>query len=227
MRDIGKASPPMAHYGSKYLEKKLWKRQELSLRDRSIVTLSSLIARNDQTEIVHYLNIALDNGVEPDEISEILAHLSFYAGWPNASAAAFICSMVFQERNVQPEQLSGGKVKSLPLDINGENHRRTAVKSNFGEVSPGVVKYTTEALFTDLWLRPGLAPRDRSLVTICALITNGQVAQVTYHLGRAMDNGLTKEQMQEVLTQLAFYAGWPCIFLAMPFVKDVFESRGI
>lgn len=227
MRDIEKASPAMAHYGSKYVENQLWKRPELSLRDRSIVTLSSLIARNDQTELAHYLNLALDNGVKPDEISEILAHLSFYAGWPNASAAAFMCSMVFQERNVQPEQLSGGKVKSLPLDTDGENQRRTSVQSNFGDVSPGVVKYTTEALFNDLWLRPGLAPRDRSLVTISALITNGQVAQVTYHLGRAMDNGLTKKQTQEVLTQMAFYAGWPCVFSAMPVVKDVFASRGI
>lgn len=227
MRDIRKSSPAMAHYGSKYLENQLWKRSELSLRDRSIVTVSSLIARNDQTELAHYLNFALDNDVEPDEISEILAHLSFYAGWPNASAAAFMCSMVFQDRNVEPEKLSGGKVKSLPLDMDGENQRRTAVQSNFGDVSPGVVKYTTDALFTDLWLRPGLAPRDRSLVTISALITNGQVAQITYHLGRALDNGLTKEQAQEVLTQLAFYAGWPCIFSAMPIVKEVFASRGI
>jgi 4-carboxymuconolactone decarboxylase len=92
-------------------------------------------------------------------------------------------------------------------------------------VAPGVVHYTTEALFHDLWLRPGLAPRDRSLVTVSALVATGQVPQLTYHLNRAMDNGLTKAQASEVMTQLAFYAGWPNVFSALPVVKDVFEKR--
>ena len=84
---------------------------------------------------------------------------------------------------------------------------------------------TTDLLFRDLWLRPALAPRDRSLVTVSALIACGQVAQITYHLGRAMDNGLTQGQASEVLTHIAFYAGWPNAFSALPVVKDVFEKR--
>jgi 4-carboxymuconolactone decarboxylase len=91
-------------------------------------------------------------------------------------------------------------------------------------VAPGVVEYTTE-MFNDLWLRLDLAPRDRSLVTVSALIASNQPAQITYHLNRAMDAGLTKEQAAEVLTQLAFYAGWPNVFSALPVVKQVFESR--
>ena len=85
--------------------------------------------------------------------------------------------------------------------------------------------YTTDLLFRNLWLRPALAPRDRSLVTVSALIASGHVAQITYHLNRAMDNGLTKQQASEVLTHLAFYAGWPYVFSAMPVVKQVFEGR--
>ena len=95
----------------------------------------------------------------------------------------------------------------------------------FGNVAPGIVQYTTDVLFRDLWLRPDLAPRDRSLVTVSALIASGQVAQITYHLNRAMDNGLTQEQAAEVVTHLAFYAGWPNAFSALPVVKDVFEKR--
>jgi len=57
------------------------------------------------------------------------------------------------------------------------------------------------------------------------LIASGQVAQITYHLGRAMDNGLTQAKASEVLTHIAFYAGWPCAFSALPAVKDVFERR--
>lgn len=63
--------------------------------------------------------------------------------------------------------------------------------------------------FRNLWLRPDLGPRDRSLVTVSALIASGQVAQVTFHLNKPMDNGLMKAQVSEVLTHLAFYAGWP------------------
>jgi 4-carboxymuconolactone decarboxylase len=70
-----------------------------------------------------------------------------------------------------------------------------------------------------------LAPRDRSLVTVSALVACGQVAQITYHLNRAMDNGLTEAQASESLTQLAFYAGWPKVFSALPVVKDVFDAR--
>ena len=87
------------------------------------------------------------------------------------------------------------------------------------------MQYTTDLLFKDLWLRPDLIPRDRSLVTVSALIASGQVAQIPYHLNRAMDNGLTKEQASEVLTHIAFYAGWPNVFSALPVAKGVFESR--
>ena len=72
---------------------------------------------------------------------------------------------------------------------------------------------------------PRTVPRDRSLVTVSALIASGQVAQITYHLNRAMDNGLTHPQASEVLTQIAFYAGWPTAFSALPVVKEVFERR--
>jgi 4-carboxymuconolactone decarboxylase len=82
-----------------------------------------------------------------------------------------------------------------------------------------------DVLFRDLWLRPDLAPRDRSLITFSALIASGQIAQIPYHVNRAMDNGLTHAQAAEIVTHLAVYAGWPNAFSALPVVKDVFEKR--
>jgi 4-carboxymuconolactone decarboxylase len=87
------------------------------------------------------------------------------------------------------------------------------------------VQYTTDVLFRDLWLRPDLAPRDRSLVTMSALIANGQVAQLTGHIPIGMTNGLTQSEIAEAITHLAFYVGWPNVFSAMPVAKDVFEKR--
>jgi 4-carboxymuconolactone decarboxylase len=106
-----------------------------------------------------------------------------------------------------------------------EAQRAARVEQDVGPVAPGVVQYTSDVLFHDLWLRPALTARDRSLVTVSALIASGQVAQIPYHLNRAMDNGLTKAQASEVLTHLAFYAGWPNVFSAIPVAKGVFEKR--
>ena len=203
----------------------LWKRPDLTPRDRSIVTLAALIARNQTIEMHHYISLALDNGVKPREISEIITHLAFYSGWANAQSAVAVAKNVFADRRIGADQLPAATPTLLPLAKEAEEKRAAGVEQQFGKVAPGIVQYTTDVLFRDLWLRPDLAPRDRSLVTVSALIASGQVAQIPYHLNRAMDHGLTQAQAGEVITHLAFYAGWPNAFSAMPVAKDVFEKR--
>jgi len=225
LEDIHAVSPALDKYTQDRLLGDMWKRPGLSPRDRSIVTLAALIARNQTVQMPYYLNLALDNGVKASEISEIITHLAFYSGWENAMSAVVITNEVFHKRGIGPDQLPSASMKLLPLDEAAEKQRAITVEQNFGTVSPGVVQYTTDVLFRDLWLRPALAPRDRSLVTVSALIASGQVAQITYHLNRAMDNGLTRGEASEMLTQLAFYAGWPNVFSALPVAKDVFEKR--
>lgn len=225
LNDVRSVSPALAAYTQEKLVKEVWKRPELSPRDRSIVTLAALIARNQTVQMTYYLNVAVDNGVKPGEISEIITHLAFYSGWENAMSAVVAAKEVFLERGIGADQVPQASVALLPLNEAAEKQRAAAVEQNFGAIAPGVVQYTTDLLFRNLWLRPALAPRDRSLVTVSALIASGQVAQITYHLNRAMDNGLTEPQASEVLTHLAFYAGWPNVFSALPVVKDVFEKR--
>ncbi|MFM0398255.1 carboxymuconolactone decarboxylase family protein [Paraburkholderia aspalathi] len=222
---MGTVSPALERYTNDVVLGDLWKRPQLSARDRSVVTLSVLIARNQSTELPFYLDLALESGLKPSEISEIITHLAFYSGWANATAAVKVTHAVFKRHGITVAQLPPAAVDLLPLDKAAEAQRESTVQQNFGAVSPGVVQFTRDALFNDLWLRPGLAPRDRSLVTVSALVATGQVAQLTYHLNRAMDNGLSKAQASEVMTQLAFYAGWPNVFTALPVVKDVLEKR--
>jgi 4-carboxymuconolactone decarboxylase len=197
----------------------------LNQRDRSIVTLSALITRNQTAEMSHYLNLALDNGVKPSEISEIITHLAFYAGWGNAMAAIAVAKDAFAARKITTDQLPPASPNLLPLNEAAEADRVKRVGDLFGAVFPGVVQYTTDVLFLDLWLRPSLAPRDRSLVTIGALVASGQVAQLTGHVNIGMNNGLTQAEIAEALTHLAFYVGWPNVFSAMPVAKDAFEKR--
>lgn len=218
-------APALEKYSQNALLGDLWKRPGLDPRDRSIVTLAALIARNQTIEMPAYLNVALDSGVKASEISEIITHLAFYSGWSNAMSAIAVAKDVFAARHIGTDQLPPASGPQLALNEAAEAQRATRVGEQFGTVAPGLVQYTTDVLFRDLWLRPGLAPRDRSLVTVSALVAAGQVAQVSYHLGRAMDNGLTQVQAGEVITHLAFYAGWPNAFSALPVAKEVFEKR--
>jgi len=223
--DVRRVSPALENYTRASIEEGLWKRPGLSPRDRSIVTASALIARNQTIGMLHYFNIALDNNVTPSELSEIITHLAFYSGWPNAFAAVAIAKDIFELREIGIDQLPAVSPELLPLNEAAEADRAARVQQDFGRVAPGVVQYTTDLLFRDLWLRPALTPRDRSLVTFSALVASGQAAQITFHLNRAMDNGLTGAQAAEVLTHLAFYAGWPNVFSALPVDKAVFEKR--
>ncbi|AKQ65742.1 4-carboxymuconolactone decarboxylase [Myxococcus hansupus] len=225
LEDLRRVSPALEHYTRERLLGELWTRPDLSARDRSLVTLATVIARNQSTAMAAYFGRALDSGVEPGELSELVTHLAFYAGWGNAMGAVGVVKDTFAARGITAEQLPPAVGELLPLNEAAEAQRAERVGKDFGAVAPGVVQYTTELLFRDLWLRPGLAPRDRSLVTVSALISAGQVAQVPYHLNRAMDNGLTKAQVSEMMTHLAFYAGWPNVFSALPVVKDVLEKR--
>jgi len=151
--------------------------------------------------------------------------LAFYTGWATAMAAVAAAQDIFVQRGIGTDQLPAASPQLLSLDEAAEERRATRVQQDVGPVSQGLVDYTGDLLFHDLWLRPDLAPRDRSLATVSALIAASQVAQIPFHLNRAMDNGLTKAQASELLTHLALYAGWSNAMSAVPVVKSVFEAR--
>jgi 4-carboxymuconolactone decarboxylase len=224
-QDVQSVSPALEAYTEAKLLGEVWKRHELSARDRSIVTVAALIARNQSVDMPYYFKLALQNGVKPSELSEIIFHLAFYCGWPNAMAAVMVAKEVFQARGVRPDQLPAVSPPLLPIEPVAEEKRATRVTQDVAPVSQGLVEYTGALLFHDLWLRPDLAPRDRSLVTVSALIAAGQSAQISFHLNKAMDNGLTQAQASEVLTHLAFYVGWPNAMSAVPVMKTVFDAR--
>jgi 4-carboxymuconolactone decarboxylase len=223
--ELGSVAPALEKYTQERLLGEVWKRPGLAPRERSIVTLAALIAGGQTVDIAYYMKLALDNGVKAREISEIITHLAFYSGWSNAMSAAALAKQVFAERRISGDQLPAASPPLLPLDQAAEAERSSRVEQQFGGVAPGVLQYTSDLLFRELWLRPDLPPRDRSLATVSALVASGQVAQIPYHLNRAMDRGLTQEQASEMFTQLAFYAGWPNVFSALPVAKEVFGKR--
>ncbi|WP_104086741.1 carboxymuconolactone decarboxylase family protein [Arthrobacter sp. GMC3] len=94
----------------------------------------------------------------------------------------------------------------------------------FGDFAPGLVHYTDEVLFDEVWERPELSKRDRSLITVTALIAGGNTEQLAFHLAYARDNGVTEQELIEAITHLAFYSGWPKAMSAMTVAKQVFST---
>jgi 4-carboxymuconolactone decarboxylase len=222
---IRRVSPALEKYRNDRLLGEMWKRPGLAPRDRSIVTLAAMVARQQTIEMPFYLNLALDNDVKPREVSELVTHLAFYSGWANAMSAVAVAKDVFAARSIGTEQLPAASPEPLALNEAAEADRATRVGQQFGATFPALVQYTTDVLFRDVWLRPDLAPRDRSLVTISSLIASGQVAQLAGHINIGMNNGLTQTEIAEAITHLAFYVGWPNSWSAMTVAKDVFEKR--
>ncbi len=223
--DVSAVAPALARDAQGIIADKLWKRSGLSLRDRSIVTVTTLIARNQSADLPGYIRLALDAGVKPSELSGIITHLAFYAGWENAMVAIAATQPVFAERHIGADQLAPATMPPLTNDEKSEAERAVSVNKALGSAAPALVQDTTDVLFHDLWLRPDLSPRDRSLVTISALIATGQFGQLPGHLVRALNNGLTETEASEAISHLAYYGGWPNAFSAAAIAKTVFEKR--
>ena len=101
----------------------------------------------------------------------------------------------------------------------------SAAREQVRDIVPGLIDLSVRVLFGEVWERPGLSKRDRSLITCATLIALGRERQLVGHLGRALDNGLSKKELSEVITHLAFYAGWPAAMTAAQVAKDVFDKR--
>ena len=97
----------------------------------------------------------------------------------------------------------------------------------FGDIAPALAQYTDEVLFGDVWRRPGLSPRDRSLVTVSALVAAYRTNEMPFHMKRALDNGVSKDELIELITHLAFYSGWPTANTALPIARRVFDESSL
>jgi 4-carboxymuconolactone decarboxylase len=103
---------------------------------------------------------------------------------------------------------------------------QTPAQRMIGDFAPKLAELTDEVLFGDIWARPELSPRDRSLVTCAALVANGSIEQLRSHLGRARQNGLSETELKEMIIHLAFYAGWPRAMSAITLAKELFAEPG-
>ncbi|OCX56628.1 hypothetical protein BFP70_19635 [Thioclava sp. SK-1] len=202
---------------------RVWPSDALPQRDRSLLTISALIAGGKFPQLGSHSARGLDNGLLPQELAEITLQLAIYTGWPNAMSAAAELRKVFDEKGVA--QVTQSPAPKLDLPAEAEAARAAIVDKNVRPTAALLADLTDEVLFGDLWRRPDLSPRDRSLATVAALVMIGQPEQLPFHMNRALDNGLTEEQAGAALAHLAFYAGWPRAMSAVPVLKQILEQR--
>jgi len=199
----------------------IWSRPGLARRDRSLVSVTALSCLGSEAELRTHLVGALNHGVEVDEIEEVMLHLCGYAGYPRALEGMRAAMAIFAER---PDvQRSLPRPAAAPKD--DEQRQRDGAEA-FGQIMgwtapPEVIARTMEErlgplgrfaiqhLMGEIWARPELSRRDRSLVTIVALIALGRVSELRVHVPAALRHGMTREEIDEVILQLALYLGYP------------------
>jgi 4-carboxymuconolactone decarboxylase len=138
--------------------------------------------------------------------------------------------------HIAMQEAEAGKAVEWMEKVSDEQYRATAAQSTkadapssarkaFGDIAPALAQYTDDVLFGDVWIRPWLGQRDRSLITVAALVAGYRTNELPFHLNRALDNGVTKDELVEVITHLAFYSGWPTANTALPIARRVFDER--
>jgi 4-carboxymuconolactone decarboxylase len=212
--------------GSPYLGKILredlyadvWERPGLSPRDRSLITIAITESLYATEEIRAHITRGLNNGLTQAEISELIAHVLVYSGFPTGVNAARVATEVFQQRGLPAVPPSSPR--------NREPIGPPAYPNSF-PATPYLAALLNEWVYGEVWERPDLSKRDRSLATIAVAQGLGATSELRSHITRGLDNGLTPEEIGEAITHIAFYTGIPNAVNAARVAAAVFESRNL
>jgi 4-carboxymuconolactone decarboxylase len=213
------AAPYLGQIRNSYLYGDIWERPGLSPRDRSLITVSVNQALYASYELGLHIGRALDNGVTQAEISELIAHVLWYSGFPTGVNAARVAAEVFAERGLptRPPGVSDRQPPSNPeLEFPGAFPQTPYLRDLLNQV-----------VYAETWQRPELSPRDRSMITVAVGTALYASSEVRHHVGRALDNGVTADEIGEIITHVAFYAGFPTAINAAQVAEPVLRQRGI
>ncbi len=219
----------------------IWIRDAISRRDRSMIVISTLTAMGREFELRQHLRGGLNHGLSYDEIDEILVQLTAYVGMPFCLAAQTLFDEVIAER----EDTDSREVPRAPASLMRDDERRAAALDVLTTLlgDPDLDKAATEKAildsqgdmghlvmdfaFGDVWSRPQLSRRDRSLVVISALTALNLKHELEIHIGAGLNHGLTPAEIQEVMITMIAYGGFPRAIDGMILARKVFAERGI
>ena len=217
--DLYAGSPYLGELRNSLVYGEIWERPQLSKRDRSLITIGVLQALAREELAIH-IPRGLDNGLTPEEISEIILHVTLYAGWPTGVQASLTAAETFEERG-----LSLGELPRAPAES------QASTPSSLSDVYatvPRLGALRNSLLYGDIWERPLLSKRDRSLLTVAVNQALYATNELRLHINRALDeHGVTPQEVSEVILHVTFYAGWPAAVNAGRLATAAFEARGV
>ena len=226
--DVPALPAPDLYAGSPYLRElrnalvygEIWERPYLSKRDRSLITIAVLQALAREELAIH-IPRGLDNGLTPEEISEIILHVTFYAGWPTGVQASLTAAEAFDARGLTLGDLPRApELEEAVTTPGGLSDAYAAV--------PRLGALRNSLLYGDIWERPTLSKRDRSLVTVAVNQALYVTNELRLHIDRALDqNGVTPQELSEVVLHVTFYAGWPAAVNAGRLLTAAFRTRDV
>jgi 4-carboxymuconolactone decarboxylase len=213
------AAPYLGEIRNEVLFGDIWERPGLSKRDRSLITIAVNQALYATEELRLHIERGLDNGLTQNEISELIGHVLVYSGFPTGVNAARAATEVFRARGL-PAQPPGSTPRN-PDPIGPPAY------PNAFPATPYLTSLLNDFVYGELWERPDLSKRDRSVVTIAVAQTMNASSELRSHLARGLDNGVTQEEIAEIITHVAFYAGFPSAMNASRVAVALFEARGL
>ena len=220
LSDLYAGSPYLRELRDSLVYGEIWERPYLSKRDRSLITIAVLQALTREELAIH-IPRGLDNGLTPEEISEIILHVTFYAGWPTGVQASLTAAAAFEERGLTLGDLPRAPALEDAVTTPGGLSDAYAAVPRLGALRNSL-------LYGDIWERPMLSKRDRSLITVAVNQSMYVTNELRLHIDRALDqNGVTPQELSEVVLHVTFYAGWPAAVNAGRLLTAAFEARGV
>ncbi|MEU3369941.1 carboxymuconolactone decarboxylase family protein [Streptomyces sp. NPDC006711] len=227
-------APDLGHMTVAFGYGDILSRPGLTLRQRQIITVGALAAMgNAAPQLRFHIDGALNVGVSPAEVVELLIHTAVYAGFPAALNGVAAAREVFESRpdvtaapvDTAPEpgdRYERGLAKLAEVD----GHAGDQVVASMRDIAPDLTRYIIEFAFGDVYARPGLGLKERELASVAMCTALGTAApQLRIHVHGLLNVGGTREEVVEVITQMAGYAGFPAALNAVAVAREVFEER--
>ena len=227
-------APDLERIAGEFLFGSIWHRPALKDTQREMITLTCLTVLKRDNQVRRHLGNALNLGLTPVQIVEVLMHSSFYSGVPATLDALAIANEVFKERGVDYTPQKVFDPSETPDDLyNRGVARRTEymgppASGGLGPVTQAEREFnrlTTEYYWGSVWNRPGLDLPSRSICTMAALTALGRQAQLAGHIRGALNVGLSQEEIIEVFIHATFYCGLPFVRSAIDLANEIFRSQ--
>jgi 4-carboxymuconolactone decarboxylase len=234
---LAQVFPDFTKMHQEHLFGEVFSRSQLALRDRLMVNLTGLIFHKFNFGIKNCMLWALNNGITREEILEIILHVNYYAGWPCGVNAMQVAREVFPPLE-EKKQTEADGLEECELDHSEWLERgRRMLQQLYNDPSTGGGRNTIEEVFPDfwemmqghlfgeIWTRPGLALRERLMVNLTGLIFHKFDFGMANCMRWALNNGITREEILEIIMHVAHYGGWPCGVNAIKVAHEVFAEK--